>query len=418
MRHALRPGLRQNSIFNPAGDVGATYYVSATGNDSTGDGSQGAPWATLSHAISEASAGDTIRLKKGDSWSIAGDPGVTVDKALTIDAYGTGDDPALTFTDTGTYSTGIHVNADDVTIRNLWISLNGAGEGAIRIGTNGGTLRHRATIDAVEVTNSGCAVMIYGTYAEIKNCYFHDLSMVVATGAGGDYGANGVWAGEGADNFSIHDCIFVNCRAAALDYPYDGGGIEIYGTVETGEIYNCSFNGCQGIIEIGSSGSGHCWDVTMYNCIGWDNHGAIHINSIGGTWATDVQRLKIHHCTFVGTASDTCVEITDNDVTGTQLQMYNCAIVDFGWYGYKMDTDTVVDGWNHDYNLLRVDNWDSPNSNDWWGAPGFVDAGNNDYHLAAGSGLIDQGTDLGYATDYDGVAWGTPPSVGAYEYVA
>jgi hypothetical protein len=29
----------------------ATYYVSSTGNDSTGNGSSGTPWLTLAHAV-------------------------------------------------------------------------------------------------------------------------------------------------------------------------------------------------------------------------------------------------------------------------------------------------------------------------------------------------------------------------------
>ncbi|MGB7769558.1 MAG: DUF1565 domain-containing protein, partial [Verrucomicrobiia bacterium] len=42
----------------------ATYYVSKTGNDSN-NGSQGAPWLTVSKAASTASAGDTVNLAAG-----------------------------------------------------------------------------------------------------------------------------------------------------------------------------------------------------------------------------------------------------------------------------------------------------------------------------------------------------------------
>lgn len=39
----------------------ATYYINAdTGNDTTGDGSQGSPWLTLSKANSSSTSGDTI----------------------------------------------------------------------------------------------------------------------------------------------------------------------------------------------------------------------------------------------------------------------------------------------------------------------------------------------------------------------
>lgn len=36
----------------------ATYYISTTGNNSTGDGSFGNPWESLSYATGRVSAGD------------------------------------------------------------------------------------------------------------------------------------------------------------------------------------------------------------------------------------------------------------------------------------------------------------------------------------------------------------------------
>ena len=52
---------------------GTTYYFAQSGNDSTGDGSSGNPWKTLSkaQAIHDA-AGSTanlrLRFKRGDTW--------------------------------------------------------------------------------------------------------------------------------------------------------------------------------------------------------------------------------------------------------------------------------------------------------------------------------------------------------------
>jgi len=47
--------------------------------------------------------------------------------------------------------------------------------------------------------------------------------------------------------------------------------------------------------------------------------------------------------------------------------------------------------------------------------PAFVTPG-SDYHLQAGSGCINTGMHLSLTTDYDGVAVGNPPEIGAYEY--
>ena len=64
----------------------ATYYIAAdTGNDTTGDGSSGTPWATLAHAHSEASAADILLLKCTEQEEVTST--ITISKALTIGAY-------------------------------------------------------------------------------------------------------------------------------------------------------------------------------------------------------------------------------------------------------------------------------------------------------------------------------------------
>ncbi|MCK5321262.1 fibronectin type III domain-containing protein, partial [Candidatus Pacearchaeota archaeon] len=44
---------------------GATYYISPTEDDTTGDGTDGNPWATLHKAFGEMVGGDTLILKEG-----------------------------------------------------------------------------------------------------------------------------------------------------------------------------------------------------------------------------------------------------------------------------------------------------------------------------------------------------------------
>ncbi len=43
----------------------ATWYVATDGSDSTGDGSQGAPWASITHAVDNSSDGDLVLVKPG-----------------------------------------------------------------------------------------------------------------------------------------------------------------------------------------------------------------------------------------------------------------------------------------------------------------------------------------------------------------
>ncbi|MDP6276418.1 MAG: fibronectin type III domain-containing protein, partial [Candidatus Marinimicrobia bacterium] len=51
------------SVYSTPGYTGPAWYVSSSGNNSTGDGSSSAPFATLDYAIGEAAENDTIKLK-------------------------------------------------------------------------------------------------------------------------------------------------------------------------------------------------------------------------------------------------------------------------------------------------------------------------------------------------------------------
>lgn len=44
---------------------GATYYVTKSGNDTTGNGSQATPWLTMVKAEATASNGDTVHVETG-----------------------------------------------------------------------------------------------------------------------------------------------------------------------------------------------------------------------------------------------------------------------------------------------------------------------------------------------------------------
>jgi hypothetical protein len=44
---------------------GATYYISPTGNDTTGNGSSGSPWKTYNKAATNLVAGDILLVQPG-----------------------------------------------------------------------------------------------------------------------------------------------------------------------------------------------------------------------------------------------------------------------------------------------------------------------------------------------------------------
>ena len=79
-----------------------TYYFSTSGDDTTGTGTQAAPWQTISKINTTIAAFDgnagglAILLKAGDTWDTT--VGINVGKShVTVGRYGTGADPYLNF---------------------------------------------------------------------------------------------------------------------------------------------------------------------------------------------------------------------------------------------------------------------------------------------------------------------------------
>ena len=77
---------------------GNVWYVSTSGSDSNNGKSASAPFATLSKANSSASAGDTIYLKRGDTFrntDLTADYAFTFKAGVNYAAYGSGNKPVL-----------------------------------------------------------------------------------------------------------------------------------------------------------------------------------------------------------------------------------------------------------------------------------------------------------------------------------
>lgn len=73
-------------------------YVATTGNDETGDGSAGAPYLTLGHAVTQATAGDTIYVTAG-TYNI----NATIDVPVGISIMGEGPSTILSSTASGSH---------------------------------------------------------------------------------------------------------------------------------------------------------------------------------------------------------------------------------------------------------------------------------------------------------------------------
>ena len=132
-----------------------TYYISqSTGDDSaTGDTAK-TPWKTLAKASIEYQPGDSILLKRGDTWNeeLAPKGSGTPEKPITITGYGEGNKPVIDREDFKQDRTGI------------------------RLDNQGGY-----KITGLEFVH--CMTGIYAEYAKgspthkylwIEDCYFHD----------------------------------------------------------------------------------------------------------------------------------------------------------------------------------------------------------------------------------------------------
>ena len=139
---------------------GETFYVSQSeGNDdwngksATRSGTEG-PWKTLARASIEYAPGDTILLKRGDTWNdgLAPKGSGTSDKPITIAAYGEGDKPLIVREDFKQDLTGIELSD----------------QGGFKI---------------VGIEFKHCMTGIYAEYSDgcptkkfiwVEDCYFHD----------------------------------------------------------------------------------------------------------------------------------------------------------------------------------------------------------------------------------------------------
>lgn len=114
-----------------------SWFVSETGNDTSGDGSQGAPWATISHALSESSVvgGDTIQVSGTITENGLGAAGVEILKNVIIkgEAKETSIVQAATenATATGRVFTNLsHVKMINITIRYGYFNASSYNYGA------------------------------------------------------------------------------------------------------------------------------------------------------------------------------------------------------------------------------------------------------------------------------------------------
>ncbi len=404
------PGQETGRIRAAVSAATTIYADAVNGSDSTGDGTQGNPYKSLSMAAGNAYDGDTIQLLPG-----------TYSPSTTNESFYIGM-AAVTLRGSGSDSTILDGEND-------WTQDNiNSYTRMLNYSNDSGTT---ASIEDMTIRGAGeAAVDIYRGNLTINNCVFaknyHD-----------DSGAAILMRyGNGTEKISITNCVFTenNCDES-------GGAICLYNPGDT-EISQNTFlenEAGQGaaIFSEGSGGSAvdiHCNKIqdstTQYN-------GAVYLDN-----TSDSTAVKFYNNLVTGNISagnSTSALFLSNDVS---TSVYNNTfsanaggntLYDWGevknalvynnifWGDAPVDTELVAgDYYYNDIQNMSAAGFDTNMHVD----PLFVDAANGDYHLQAGSPCRGAGvSDSTYPapdTDLDGVGRPTGTghvSMGAYEFV-
>jgi MYXO-CTERM domain-containing protein len=424
--------------------LAAEYYVAPTGSDSN-PGTQASPWGTVQKAASSAAAGDTVYFRAG-TYSIttpSGSNGIEFSKSGTSDtnrikywAY-PGEVPVIDFTNmkvsSSGYTMGMHVTGSYLHFK----GLEEKGVPMINDSNNGIAVDDPASNDIFELLNlhhnAGNGIFIgtkQGGGHQIINCDAHDNY---------DPSPNGKSPGENADGFGVHyqtkgdSTIIRGCRAWwNSDDGYDFINQEVPVTIENSYAYGSGYINS----GTGQAGNGNCFKIgssktgirhLVQNNVAWGcrasgfyaNH-----SSGGNTWYNNTaykNGTQFNMLASTWSAPNGGGTRTDGvSLTGAKAHILRNNIGfpnDNQYIGASYGTDSQFNSWDlnitpkdSDFLSVAVPTPGSgilgPRQAD--GSPPNVDF----LKLAAGSGMIDKGTDV--KLPFVGAA----PDLGAYEYGA
>jgi hypothetical protein len=424
--------------------LAAEYYVSPTGSDSN-PGTQASPWGTVQKAASTAAAGDTVYFRAG-TYSIttpSGSNGIEFSKSGTSDtnrikywAY-PGEVPVIDFTNmkvsSSGYTMGMHVTGSYLHFK----GLEEKGVPMINDSNNGIAVDDPASNDIFELLNlhhnAGNGIFIgtkQGGGHQIINCDAHDNY---------DPSPNGKSPGENADGFGVHyqtkgdSTIIRGCRAWwNSDDGYDFINQEVPVTIENSYAYGSGYINS----GTGQAGNGNCFKIgssktgirhLVQNNVAWGcrasgfyaNH-----SSGGNTWYNNTaykNGTQFNMLASTWSAPNGGGTRTDGvSLTGAKAHILRNNLGfpnDNQYIGANYGTDSQFNSW--DLNITPKDSDFlsvavptpgtgilGPRQAD--GSPPNVDF----LKLAAGSAMIDKGTDV--KLPFVGAA----PDLGAYEYGA
>jgi len=270
------------------------WYISATGNDDTGDGSMGNPWKSFSKAQTMATGGDVIKVSGMIDFSL--EPGLVQPVGVAI--------------------------AKNLTIQGTSNTADGFdGKGLTRFFSNSTfalTLKNLKLVNGYSGNNNGGAIINTGTAGSLncENVVFEGNKTGMNTTFAGANKTGGAIHFDNANGSTFKNCIFSNNEASKTGAIYitawaANSTILFEGCVFVGNIAKESFGGSALFIRSNTSAN---TTLNMINCTVKGNR-VLHTNSNGGavffgakspaTTNVNIINCTISENTTAGSASNT-----------------------------------------------------------------------------------------------------------------
>lgn len=409
-----------------------TYYIDATnGLDSNNGLSTSTAWQTLSKAsASPVTSGDTILLKKGETWT-----GTTLTPAAgtTIDAYGSGAKPIID--GNSAVARSISITANNVSVSNItvygatssMVFNTGTGTTISDVDSTGTPIAFRinagtATLNRVTSSNASTAAF----YFENSSSTTINTASSTTTSTGSGFRAitsstltcnDCTVSGSAVDGFSISNSATLNCnRCKAYNNgstgdSTSGDGYTSHDTSTLNIHSSIAYGNYKSGVAVTGASSGEILNSSFYNNVqstngsGWDSSGDVGIGiNATGTWTIKNNITYAHPVEFMITA----VAVAGG---ATVTSNYNLFYDSLG--GSAFDYNGVF------YNFSNYKTASGKDANSLNTNPLFRDISSSNFLLLPTSPAINAGASVGLTTDYvsSSVPQGSSPDIGAYEFL-
>ncbi|MCF8083473.1 MAG: right-handed parallel beta-helix repeat-containing protein [Deltaproteobacteria bacterium] len=446
----------------PSMSMAAEYYISPTGNDTTGTGAIGNPYRTIQHVLdSVAGAGDTLTLRSGTyqeaieigrpnltirsmtgEWAVIqcpiDDPDKGVAVAFDVDPEHSDGSRLERVEVIGGYWYGIKFEtkwdwggtdrsgASNITITGC--KIHDTGESCIKVTPESDDI----TIQQCEIYNSGRndpdsaegIDNVNGDRMLVQGCYIHDVT------------GTGMYAKGGPTGVKFERCLIKNCGSAGILVGFDTSpewfdtdtNPDYYENID-GEVTNCVVVNTQySGIGLYAAKNPKIYNNTLVD-VAKAGHSGLYFGLTFQDWDPEAGRPPslnpvLRNNIVVQSAADntTAMEIRWDDELGGMSALSGSPTMSNNRYYIQGGTAGFVDerpGSEFSGGLAAWKSHISGDTGTTEGDPGFVDQVGGDYHLSATSPCIDSGTSTGAPlTDYDGNTrpQGSGYDIGAYEY--